>query len=182
MHLDIYPEYLRQLESSTESSASIVGHRRIPHHEAPWGLHGSPYQVMLNVDGINIYTKTYVATDCEQVGHKHLGQAELKVRRVGKYAMMEQDAVHIDYEPDVASHLLDIDGRKIGITGLLDSGAVVSLMPIKNWEKIVFTSDDLIPTNLRLAAANRGATYVAGRTPIIVLKVGDANLWTGFLE
>ena len=45
--------------------------------------------------------------------------------------MMEQDAVHIEYEADVTAHLLDTNGKKIGVTGLLDTGAKVSAMPIK---------------------------------------------------
>ena len=39
----------------------------------------------------------------------------------------------------------------------------------------------MIPTNLRLAAANRGAIYVAGRTPITVLHMGGRDLWMRFL-
>ena len=34
-----------------------------------------------------------------------------------------------------------------------------------------FKRKDLIPTNLRLAAANRGPIHVAGRTPITVLQI-----------
>ena len=40
-----------------------------------------------------------------------------------------------------------------------------------------FTREDLITTNLRLAAANRGSIYVAGRTPITVLHMGGRDLW-----
>ena len=94
---------------------------------------------------------------------------------------MEQDAVHIGYEADVTAHLLDTNGKKIGVTGLLDTGAVVSVMPIKTWERMGFTRKDLIPTNLPLAAANRGAIYVAGRTPITVLHMGGRDLWMSFL-
>ena len=81
---------------------------------------------------------------------------------------------HIGYEADVTAHLLDTNAKKIGVTGLLDTGAVVSVMLIKSWE-------DLIPTNLRPAAANRGAIYVAGRTPITVLHMGGRDLWMSFL-
>ena len=95
--------------------------------------------------------------------------------------MMEQDAVHIGYEADVTAHLVDTNGKKIRVTGLLDTGAVVSVMPIKIWERMGFTRKDLISTNLRLAAANRGAIYVAGRTPITVLHVGGRDLWMSFL-
>ena len=53
---------------------------------------------MLNVDEISIYTRTYVTTDSEHIGQIYLGEEELKVRRIGHDAMMEQDAVHIGYE------------------------------------------------------------------------------------
>ena len=95
--------------------------------------------------------------------------------------MMDQDAVHIGYEADVTAHLLDTNGRKIGVTGLLDTGARVSVMPIKTWERMGFTREDVIPTNLRLAVANQGAIYVAGRTSITVLHMGGRDLWVSFL-
>ena len=132
--------------------------------------------MMLNVDGISIYTRTYVTKDGDQMGQIYLGQEELKVRRIGHDAMMEQDAVHIGYGEDVTAHLLDTNGKKVGVTGLLDTGAVVNVMPIKTWERMGFTREDLILTNLRLAAANRGAVYVAGRTPITVLHMGGRDL------
>ena len=112
------------------------------------------YQVMLNVDGISIYTRTYVTTDSDQIGQIYLSEEELKVRRIGHDAMMEQDAVHIGYEADVTAHLLDNNGTKLGVTGVLDTGAVVNVMPIKTLERMGFTREDLIPANLRLAAAN----------------------------
>ena len=140
-----------------------------------------PYQVMLNVDGISIYTRTYVTTDSDQMGQIHLGQEELNVRSIDHDAKMEQDAVHIGYEADVNGHLPDTNGKNIGVTGLLETGAVVSVMPIKTWERMGITREDLIPTNLSLAAANRGAIYVAGRTPIMVLHMGGRDLWMSFL-
>ena len=73
--------------------------------------------MMLNVDGISIYTRTCVTTDIGQIGHIYLGEEELKVRRIGHGAMMEQDAVHIGYEADVTAHLLDTNGKKVGVTG-----------------------------------------------------------------
>ena len=95
--------------------------------------------------------------------------------------MMKQDAVHKGYETDVNAHLLDFNGKKIGVTGLLDTGAVISVMPIKIWENMGFTREVLNPTNLRLAAANRGAIYVAGRTLITVLHMRGRDLWMNFL-
>ena len=55
------------------------------------------------------------------MGQTFLGQEELTVRIIGHDAMMEQDAVHIGYEADVTAHLLDTNGKKIGVTGLLDT-------------------------------------------------------------
>ena len=63
--------------------------------------------MMLNVDGISIYARTYVTTDSDQIGQINFGQEELKVRRIGHDVMMEQDAVHIGYEADVTARLLD---------------------------------------------------------------------------
>ena len=136
MHLDTYADYLRQVEPRTESRAvRALLTTGGPHIKK---LHGryvevyGPYQVMLNVDGISIYTRTYVTTDSDQTGQIYLGEEELKVRRIGHDAMMEQDAVHIGNEADVTSLLLDTNGKKIGVTGLVvTTGAVVSVMPIK---------------------------------------------------
>ena len=94
--------------------------------------------------------------------------------------MMEHDAVHIGYEADVTAHLLDTDGKRIQIKGLQDTGAVVSVMPIKTWQRKGFTREDLLPINLRLAAAKGAAVYVDGRTPITVLHM-EQILWTSFI-
>ena len=124
MLLDTYADYLRQVEPRTESRAERAlltsGGPRIKKLE----VYGT-YQVILNVDAISIYTRTYVTTDSDQIGQIYLAEEELKVRRIGHDAMMEQDAEHIGYEADVTAHLLETNGRKIGVTGLLDTGAVV---------------------------------------------------------
>ena len=180
MHLDTYADYLRQVEPRTESRAvrallTTGGSRTKKLHGRYVEVYG-PYQVMPNVDGISIYTRTYVTTDSDQIGQIYLGEEGLKVRRIGHDAMKEQDAVHIGYEADVTAHLIDTNGKKIGVTGLLDTGAVVSVMPIKTWERMGFAREDLIPTNLRLAAI-----YVAGRTPITVLHMGGRDFCMSFL-
>ena len=171
MHLDTYADYPRRVEPRTESrvvrALLTTGGPRIKKLHGRYVEVYGPYQATLNVDGISIYTRTYVTTDSDQIGQIYLVEEELKVSRIGHDAMMEQDAVHIGYEADVTAHLLDTNGKKLGVTGLLDTGAVV-----KTWERMGFTRDDLIPTNLRLAAANRGAIYVAGRTPITILQNG----------
>ena len=180
MHSDTYADYLRQVEPRTESRAVrallTTGGPRIKKLHGRYVEVYGPHQVMLNVDGISIYTRAYVTTDSDQIRQIYLDEEELKVRRIGHDALMEQDAVHIGYEADETAHLLDTKGKKIGVTGLLDTGAVVSVMPIKTWERMGFTRKDLIPTNLRQAAANRGAIYVARRTPTTVLYMGGRDL------
>ena len=62
MHLDTYADYLRQVEPRTESSAvrallKTGGSRSKKPHGRYVEVYG-PYQVMLNVDGISIYTRT----------------------------------------------------------------------------------------------------------------------------
>ena len=47
--------------------------------------------------------------------------------------MPEQDAVHLGCEADLAAHLIDAQGRQLFVKGLLDTGDVVSVMPISTW-------------------------------------------------
>ena len=186
MHLDTYADYLRQVEPRTESRALrallTTGGPRTKKLHGRYVKVYRPYQVIMNVDAIIIYTRSYVTTDSDQMGQIYLVQEELKVRRrIGHDAMMEQDAVHIEYEADVTAHLLDTNGKKIGVTGLLDTRAVVIVMPIKTWERMGFTIEDIIRTNIRLAAANRGAIYVAGKKSITFLHMGGRGLSMSFL-
>ena len=121
MHLDTYADYLRLVEPRTESRAVrallTTGGPRIKKLHGRYVEVYGPYQVMLNVDGISIYTRT-VTTDSDQIGQIYLSEEELKVRRIGHDAMMEQDAVHIGYEADVTAHLLDTNGKKSESQGL----------------------------------------------------------------
>ena len=76
MQPDIFADYLRQAEPSTESGAvrALIptGATRTMkiqlRYVEVYGLH----QVVLNVDGISIFTKTYVTTENEQIGQIHL--------------------------------------------------------------------------------------------------------------
>ena len=115
------------------------------------------YPTLMNVNGINIYTKAHVTDASDQLGRIYISPEELKVRLMGQNAMLEQDAVHIGCEGDLATHVLDVQGRQISVKGLLDTGAVVSVMPVSTWTKMGFDRSDMIPTNIRLAAANQGA-------------------------
>ena len=97
--------------------------------------------------------------------------------------MLEEDAMHIGTEADVSAHVLDISGKKTHkkAEGLLDTGEVLSVIPIETWERMGFNKDDLIDSRIRLSAANKGALRVLGRTPIIALNLGERNLWMSFL-
>ena len=136
-----------------------------------------PHEVMLNLDGINIYTKTMITCDEDLVGQIYMGREELKVGSIGHCAMLEEDAMHIGIEADVSAHVLDISGKKTNLHGLLDTGAVLSVIPIETWERMGFNKDD---SRIRLSAANKGAMRVLGRTPIIALNLGERNLWMSF--
>ena len=87
----------------------------------------------MNVDGINIYTKAHVTVAADQLGRIYIGREELKVRRIGHNAMFEQDAVHQCCGADLAPHILDVQGRQLSVKGLLDTGAVVTVIPPSTW-------------------------------------------------
>ena len=114
-----------------------------------------PYPILLNMDGINIYTKAHLTNASDQVGRIYIGREELEVRRIGHNAMLEQDAVHIGCEADLAVNVLDVQGRQLSVKGLLDTGAVVSVVPISTWTDLGCDRSDLIPTNIKLAAPIR---------------------------
>ena len=95
--------------------------------------------------------------------------------------MLEQEAVHIGCEIDLTAHLLDVQDRQLSVKGLLDTGAVVSIMPVSTGIDMGFDRSDLIPTSIGLAAANQGAFYVVRRTPIISLQLGGRHLSVSFL-
>ena len=185
VHLDIYADYLREKDPKLDSRAVrallTTGGPRLMRVDGHYiEVHG-PYPILMNVDGINIYTKAHVTDANDQVGRIYIGQEEVKVRRIRHNAMLEQDAVHIGCEADLAAHLLDMQGRQLSVKGLLDTGAVVSVMPVSTWTDMGFDRSNLIPTSIRLAAANQGAIYVTGRTPIISLQLGGRHLWMSFL-
>ena len=70
--------------------------------------------------------------------------------------MLEEDAMHIVTEADVSAHVLDTSGKKTQLRGLLDTGAVLSVIPIEAWERMGNNKNDLIDSRIRLSAANKG--------------------------
>ena len=172
VQLDIYADYLRQKDPRALRALLTTGGPSLMTVDGHYiEVHG-PYPILMNVDGINIYNKAHVTDATDQVGRIYIGQEELKVRQIGNSAMLEQDAVHIGCEADLSAHVLDVQGRQLLVKGLLDTGAVVSVMPVSTWTDMGFDRSDLIPKNIRLAAANQGAIYVTGQTPNISLQLG----------
>ena len=185
MHIDVYADYLSAISPQTTSRALRTlltrgGSKSVRVDNRCTEAYG-PHEVMLNIDGINIYTKTMITCDEDLVGQIYVGKLELKVRSIGQCAMLEEDAMHIRTEADVSAHVLDISGKKTHLRGLLDTGAVLSVIPIETWERMGFNKDDLIDSRIRLSAVNKGALRVLGRTPIIALNLGERNLWMSFL-
>ena len=78
VHLDIYADYLREKDPKLDSRAVrallTTGSPRLMkvdgHHIE---VHG-PYPILMNVDGINIYTKAHVTVAADQVGRIYLGR------------------------------------------------------------------------------------------------------------
>ena len=58
-----------------------------------------------------------------------------------------------------SASVLDIRGKKTQLRGLLETGGVLSVIPIETWKKMGFDKDDLIDSRIRLSAANKGAIH-----------------------
>ena len=93
---------------------------------------------MLNIDGINFYTKTMITCDEDLAAQIYVGREELKVRSIGHCAMLQEDAMYIVTEADVSAPVLDISGKKTQLRGLLDTGAVLSVIPSETWKRMGF--------------------------------------------
>ena len=121
VHLDTYADYLREKDPKLDSRAVrallTTGGPRLMRVDGHYiEVHG-PYPILMNVDGICIYTRAHVIDASDQVGRIYMGREELKFRRIGHNAMLEQDAVHIGCEADLAAHVLDIQVRLISVKG-----------------------------------------------------------------
>ena len=177
IHIDVNADYLSAISPQTTSRALRAlltrgGSKSVCVENRYTEAYG-PHEVMLNIDGINIYTKTMIKCDEDLAGQIYVGKEELKVRSIGHCAMLEEDTMHIGTEADVSAHVLDISGKKTQLCGLLDTGAVLSVIPIETWERMGFDKHDLIDSRIRLR--------VLVRTPIIALNLGEHNLWMSFL-
>ena len=114
MHIDVYADYLSLISPQSTSRALRAlltrgGSKSVRVDNRYTEAYG-PHEVMLNIDGINIYTKTMITCDEDLIGQIYVGKEELKVRSIGHCAMLEEDAMHIGTEADVTGHVLDISG------------------------------------------------------------------------
>ena len=139
MHVDVYEDYLSTISPQTTSRALRAlltrGGSKSVRVENRYTAAYGPHEVMLNIDGINFYTKTMITCDEDLAGQIYVGKEELKMRSIGHCAMLEEDAMQIGTEAEVSAHVLDISGKKTQLRGLLDTGAVLSVIPIKTWSE-----------------------------------------------
>ena len=147
MHMDVYAVYLSAISPQTPSRALRAllmrsGSKSVRIDNIYTEAYG-PYEVMLNTDGLNIYIKTMITCDENLAGQVYNGREELKVRSIGLCASLEEDAM-LGTDADVSAHVLDISGKKTQLSGLLDTGAVLSVIPIETWRRMGFDKDDPI--------------------------------------
>ena len=84
VHLDIYANYLKEKDPKLDSRAVrallTTGGPRLMKVDGHYtDVHG-PYPILMNVDGINIYTKAHITDANDQIGRIYIGQEELKIR------------------------------------------------------------------------------------------------------
>ena len=118
-----------------------------------------PYLILMNTDGIDIYTKAHLTNVSDQVGRTFIRQEELKFRHIRHNAMLEPDAVHIVCEAGLAAHVLEIQGKLLSVKGLLDTGPVASVEPISTWTDMGFDRRDFTPMNIQQPNQVVGAMF-----------------------
>ena len=64
--------------------------------------------------------------------------------------------------------MLDVQGRQLSVKGLLDTGAVVSVMPVKTWTDMGFDRSDLIPVAQNLDESDQ---FILGRDFVRIFDV-----------
>ena len=90
MHIDVYADYLSCISPQTNSRALRAlltrgGSKSVRVDNRYTEAYG-PHEVMLKIDGINIYTKTMITCDEDLIGQIYVGKEELKVRSIGDTA------------------------------------------------------------------------------------------------
>ena len=97
-HIDVYADYLSAVSTQTNSRAVRAllkrGSSKSVRVDKKYTEAYGPHEVMLNKDGINIYTKTMITCDEDLAGKIYVGREELKVRSIGHCNIIEEDAMH----------------------------------------------------------------------------------------
>ena len=93
MHIDVYADYLSAISPQTPSRALKAlltrgGSKSVRIDNSYTEAYG-PHEFMLNIAGINIYTKTIITCDKDLTGKIYVDREELKVRSIGHCAMLE---------------------------------------------------------------------------------------------
>ena len=88
MQIDVYADYLRTISPETPSTAlrallTRSGGKSIRIDSRYTEAYG-PHEVMLNIDGINIYSKTMITREEHPTGQIYVDREELKVRSIGQ--------------------------------------------------------------------------------------------------
>ena len=126
---------------------------------------------MLNIDGTNIYTKTMITCDDDLACQIFVGREELKLRSIGHCAMLEEETMHLGTDADVSAHLLDIKEKKTPMKRLLDTGAVLSVIPIETRKGMGFDKYALIDSRSGKQKCAKGDWQ----------NTHKSNLWMCFL-
>ena len=87
MHIDVCADYLSTISLQTPPRALRIlltrgGSKSVRIDNKNTEAYG-PHEVMLNIDGINIYTKTMITRDEDLAGQIYVGREEVKVRSIG---------------------------------------------------------------------------------------------------
>ena len=110
MHIDVYADCLQTISPQTPSKVIRAlltrGGGKLIRVDSRYTEECGPHEVMLNIDGINIYTKTMKTFDDDLAGQIFVGRDEIKVRSFGHSARLEEDAMHLGTDADVSAHVL----------------------------------------------------------------------------
>ena len=101
LHIDVYADYLSAISLQTPSRALKAlltrGGSKSVRIDTRYTEAYGPHEVMLNIDGKNLYTKTMITCDEDLARQIYVGREELKVRSIWHCAMLEEDAMHTDW-------------------------------------------------------------------------------------
>ena len=185
MHIDVYADYLSTVSPQTTSRAVMAllmrGSSKTVCVDNRYTEAYGPHEVMLNIDVINIYTKTMITCDEDLAGQIYVVREEIKTRSIRYCAMLEEDAMHIGTETDVSGHVLDISGKATQLRELLDTGTVLSAIPIETEMIREYgcrqqTRDRkyvIEPVNLIMANENKAPVFLSRR---VRLKANEAAI------